>query len=170
MEDIMDEETRKVVLRMIPYGLFVLTAKDSEGQYAAASMNWVTQASFKPPQVVVCVKKDSSTYKVTENSGKFGLNVLGKSQSDLAFTFFKHVEEQDGKLGGVTYRLEDDVPILTSAPAYMICTVDSVIGEGDHSVLLSTVTDAGLQTKVEGRPDEMTLWLRDLEGNLFYGG
>ena len=54
--------------------------------------------------------------------------MLGKLQSDLAFTFFKHVEEHDGKLGGVAYRLEDDVPILTSVPAYMICTVDAAVG------------------------------------------
>jgi flavin reductase (DIM6/NTAB) family NADH-FMN oxidoreductase RutF len=170
MEGMMDEEAKKTVLRMIPYGLFVLTAKDSEGQFAAASMNWVTQASFSPTQIVVCVKKGSSTHKVVEGAGKFGLNVLGKSQSDLAFTFFKHVEEHDGKLGGAAYHFVDDVPVLSSVPAYMVCEVSAVMGDGDHSVVLSKVIDVGLQAKVEGRPDEATLWLRDLEGNLFYGG
>jgi len=166
----MNEDARKTALRMIPYGLFVLTAKDSQGRFAAASMNWVTQASFDPPQVVVCIKKSSTTHQVVEQAGKFALNVLGKSQADLAFQFFKHVEEQDGKLGGVPYHLQGEVPVLSSVPAYLICQVSSVTGEGDHSVLLGTVIDAGLQASVEGRPDEATLWLRDLEGNLFYGG
>ena len=166
----MDEQAKKTTLRMIPYGLFVLTARDSRGQYAAASMNWVTQASFKPPQVVVCVKKESTTFQVVDSAGKFALNVLGKSQGELAFTFFKHVEEQDGTLGGVPYHMVGDVPVLTSAPAFLICEVTAAEGEGDHRVLLCTVLDAGLQTSIEGRPDEATLWLRELEGNLFYGG
>ena len=166
----MDEGTKKNVLRMIPYGLYVLTAKDSQDRFAAASMNWVTQASFEPPLIVVCVKKDSLTHQVVREAGRFALNVLGKSQSDLAFTFFKHVEEQDGKIGGVPYHLEGDVPVLSPAPAYMICEVEESIGQGDHSVVLGKVVDVGLQASIEGRPDEVTLWLRDLEGNLFYGG
>ena len=166
----MDEETRKNVLRMIPYGLYVLTAKDTHGRFAAASMNWVTQASFHPPQVVVCVKKDSNTFQVVNDAGKLALNVLGKSQSGMAFAFFKHVEEADGKLGEVPYHLEDGVPVLSSAPAFMICEVRESMGEGDHRVLLCEVVGVGLRAPLEGRPDEATLWLRDLEGNLFYGG
>lgn len=166
----MDNQAKKTALRMIPYGLFVLTAKDSEDRFAAAAINWVTQASFDPPQVVVCVKRDSSTLQVVERAGKFALNVLGKAHGELAFTFFKHVEEQDGELGGVPYRLQAAVPVLEPAPAYIVCELSDSMGEGDHKVLLGTVVDAGLQAEVEGRPDEVTLWLRELEGNLFYGG
>jgi len=166
----MDEQAKKTALRMIPYGLFVLTARDSRGQFAAASMNWVTQASFNPPQVVVCIKKDSTTFQVVDSAGKFALNVLGKPDADLAFTFFKHVEEQEGTLGGVPYHMLGDVPVLSSVPAFLICEVTAAVGEGDHRVLLCTVIEAGLQSSIEGRPDDATLWLRDLEGSIFYGG
>jgi flavin reductase (DIM6/NTAB) family NADH-FMN oxidoreductase RutF len=37
----MDADAKKTVLRMIPYGLYVLTAKSGE-QIAAATVNWVT--------------------------------------------------------------------------------------------------------------------------------
>jgi hypothetical protein len=37
----MDEIAKKTALRMIPYDLFVLTARGNEGKYAAASVNWV---------------------------------------------------------------------------------------------------------------------------------
>lgn len=166
----MDSQVKKTALRMIPYGLFVLTAKDSDDRFAAAAINWVTQASFDPPQVVVCVKRDSGTLQVVEQAGKFALNVLGKAHGEMAFTFFKHVEERDGELGGVPYRLEGGVPVLAPAPAYIVCELSESMGQGDHKVLLGTVVDAGLQAEVEGRPDEVTLWLRELEGNLFYGG
>ena len=50
----MDPEVKKKTLRMINYGMYVLTSKDGD-QLDAATVNWVTQASFNPPLVVVGV-------------------------------------------------------------------------------------------------------------------
>ena len=44
----MDADAKKTALRMIPYGLYVLTAENN-GEIAAATVNWVTQCSFQPP-------------------------------------------------------------------------------------------------------------------------
>jgi flavin reductase (DIM6/NTAB) family NADH-FMN oxidoreductase RutF len=166
----MDTNARKTALRMLPYGLSVLTAADAQGRFAGASLNWVTQASFQPPQLVVCLKQDSSTLNVVEAAGEFALNLLGKEQGALAFTFFKHVEEQDGSLGGVAYQFVQGIPVLDPVPAYLLCRVSGLMGDGDHKVVLGEVVDAGVRVEITGRPDEMMLWLRDLEGNLFYGG
>ena len=54
----MDADAKKTTLRMIPYGIYVLTAESDDG-IAAATVNWVTQTSFDPPLVVVGVKADS---------------------------------------------------------------------------------------------------------------
>jgi flavin reductase (DIM6/NTAB) family NADH-FMN oxidoreductase RutF len=45
----MDEDAKKTALRMIPYGLYVLTAEDEDQNISTATVNGVTQASFKPP-------------------------------------------------------------------------------------------------------------------------
>ncbi len=166
----MDANAKKTALRMLPYGLSVLTALDGQGRFAGASLNWVTQASFQPPQLVVCLKRDSSTLSVVEAAGKFTLNMLGKEQGRLAVTFFKHVEEQDGTLGGVAYQLVQGIPVLDPVPAYLLCRVVESMGEGDHKVVLGEVIDAGVRVAITGRPDDEMLWLRELEGNLFYGG
>jgi len=55
----MDAGMKKTALRMIPYGLYVLTAENKNGEITAAAVNWVTQASFEPPLLVVGVKADS---------------------------------------------------------------------------------------------------------------
>src|SRR5207244_10217055 len=52
----MNEDAKKTALRMIPYGIYVLTADDGSGNVAAATVNWVTQTAFSPPLVVVGVK------------------------------------------------------------------------------------------------------------------
>ena len=49
----MDPNAKKTTLRMIPYGLYVLTAAHPDGRVAAGTVNWVTQASFEPPLVAV---------------------------------------------------------------------------------------------------------------------
>ena len=48
----MNQDAKKTALRMIPYGIYVLTADDGKGNIAAATVNWVTQTAFAPPLVV----------------------------------------------------------------------------------------------------------------------
>src|ERR1700739_4843577 len=62
----MDPNAKKTALRMIPYGMYVLTAAHADGRVAAATVNWVTQASFEPPLVVVGVKADSGAHALTK--------------------------------------------------------------------------------------------------------
>ncbi len=66
----MDDAAKKTALRMIPYGIYVLTAEASDGSLAAATVNWVTQTSFDPALVAVGVKADSSR---DERSGRENL-------------------------------------------------------------------------------------------------
>ena len=74
----MDDATKKTALRMIPYGIYVMTAEGKDGATAAATVNWVTQTSFDPPLIVVGVKADSSAYAIVKDAGQFALNMLGK--------------------------------------------------------------------------------------------
>ena len=96
----MDANAKKTTLRMIPYGIYVLTADDGKGNIAAATVNWVTQTAFAPPLVVVGVKTDSGAYQVIKAGRTFALNMLGKDQKGLAFTFFRPSDVSDGKLSG----------------------------------------------------------------------
>ena len=111
----MDATAKKTVLRMIPYGLYVLTARRADGAVAAATVNWVTQASFAPPLVAVGVKADSQAHAVAKDAGAFALNVLAKGQQSLAFTFFRPADLQGQTISGEPFRPgTTGAPILTS--------------------------------------------------------
>ena len=59
----MDQDAKKTVLRMIPYGMYVLTTKSKDGNdVGAATVNWLTQTSFSPPLIAVGVKADSGAH------------------------------------------------------------------------------------------------------------
>ena len=42
--------------------------------------------------------------------------------------------------------------------------------EGDHSIFVGKVVDAGVTQEPEGRADEATLLLKELGEKTFYGG
>ena len=66
----MDPQAKKVALRAINYGLYVLTATDGV-DYGAGGVNWLTQTSFDPPLVTTGVKADSGSYALLKKTGKF---------------------------------------------------------------------------------------------------
>ena len=136
----MDQDAKKKALRMIPYGIYVMTAEGKDGSVAAATVNWVTQASFAPPLVAVGVKADSGAHAIVKDSGSFVLNVLGKGQQGLAFNFFKSHERDGNSIGGESFKAgSSGAPILDCAPAWVECKLTDTIEKGDHSGLRARV-------------------------------
>jgi flavin reductase (DIM6/NTAB) family NADH-FMN oxidoreductase RutF len=167
----MNTDAKKTVLRMIPYGIYILTADDGKGNIAAATVNWVTQSAFAPPLVVVAVKADSGAYKVVKDAQVFALNMLGKAHKGVAFTFFKPTQVSDGKLSGQSYRKgTTGAPILVDAPGAVECRVTAVVEQGDHHIVVGEVVEAHLNQAPSGRPDAAILEMKDLGDNVFYGG
>lgn len=158
----MDEAAKKTALRMIPYGLFVISTRDGE-QVNAFAGNWVTQASFQPPLVVVASKAGQASTDMIQNSRLFCVNVLESGQADLAATFFRPMERVGDKFGDIEFSLSPNgCPVLKDALAYFECRVVEQYGAGDHTIFVGEVVEAGLQR--EG--DSLTL----AETGFKYGG
>lgn len=167
----MDADHKKQALRMIPYGLYVLTAESGDGRVAASTVNWVTQASFEPPLVAVGVKADSGAHSIIKESGIFALNILGKGKQSSAFSFFKPVEREGNSIAGEPFSTGSaGAPILTSAFGFLECRLVESVERGDHSLFVGEVVDAGISDDLEGRPDDAILTLGDLGEKTFYGG
>ena len=158
----MDDAAKKTALRMISYGLYVVTTKQG-AEYSAATINWLTQASFQPPLVALGMKADSTTRAHMRSGSAFAVNVLASGQKDMAFAFFKPTQVEGNKLSG--YEFEpgpSGQPLLLEAPAWFECRVADIIERGDHHVVIAEVTDAGVRR--ESAPLTLT------EVGVFYGG
>ena len=167
----MSTDARKTVMRMIPYGLYVMAAETDEGDAAAAAVSWVSQASFAPPLVMCGVKVGSRIHTVVREARSFSLNVLGKDQGSLAQRFFKGPGKEGSTLGGEPYhRGKLGAPVLETTPAFMVCELDLSLEKGDHSIFVGEVVEAGVRGEIQGRPDQVTLTLKDLGEKIFYGG
>ena len=166
----MDEAAKKTALRMIPYGIYILTAK-SGNDVAAATVNWVTQTSFEPPLIVVAIKSDSGAYALIKKTQVFALNMLGKGQAPVGFTFFKPAALDGDKISGEPFKLgANGSPILSNAIANIECKVTSIVEQGDHHVFVAQVTSANVAKQPDARADDAILWMKDLGEKVFYGG
>ena len=161
----MNEDAKKTALRMIPYGMFVLTSKSKDGQdVGAATINWITQASFSPPLIAVGVKADSTNHHHIKDTGVFAINVISKDQLDLAFNFFKTHSREGDSIGGETFEAgaETGCPLLVNSPAWWECRLVGEVAQGDHTLFVGEVVEAGV------RNEDQAILMRD--HNLNYGG
>ena len=137
----MNEKYRKQSLRMFSYGVYILSSL-SEGEYCVSTVTWVSQASFEPPMISVCIKRNSAYYGIVKKRGEFILHLLGDTQKELASTFFKPTIFENEKLNGQEFSLESNLPLLKDIPAYIQCKVVEILENGDHPLFLAEVVDA----------------------------
>ncbi len=142
----MDPNDKKLALRAINYGLFVLTAKLDE-DYAAAGVNWLSQASFEPPLVMAALKADSGAAQLAARAGAFAVNVLADDQLDVGKAFFRSTSVEGDTING--YRFEPGpvtgAPLLTELPYWFEARVTDTVERGDHTVFVVEVVNAGVR-------------------------
>ena len=137
----MNEKYRQQSLRMFSYGVYILSSVN-EGEYCVSTVTWVSQASFEPPMISVCIKRNSASYEIVKKRGEFILHLLGDNQKELASTFFKPTIFENEKLNGQEFSLENNLPLLKDIPAYIHCKVVEILENGDHPLFLAEVVDA----------------------------
>ena len=137
----MNQKYRQQSLRMFSYGVYILSSV-KEGEYCASTITWVSQASFEPPMISVCIKRNSASYEIVKKRGEFILHLLGDNQKELASTFFKPTIFENEKLNEQEFILENNLPLLKDIPAYIQCEVVEILENGDHPLFLSEVVDA----------------------------
>jgi flavin reductase (DIM6/NTAB) family NADH-FMN oxidoreductase RutF len=160
----LDPQSKKVALRAINYGLSVVTAA-ADGELAAAGVNWLTQASFEPPLVVVALKTDNDSHRLVEASGAFAVNVLGADQLDVGKAFFRTSTVEGTTINGYAFEPgpETGSPLLVDLAYWFECRVTDTVKRGDHTVFVGEVVSAGVRDE-----SVVPLLLRDTGMN--YGG
>ncbi len=142
----MDPQAKKVALRAINYGLYILTAIDG-GEIGAAGVNWLTQASFEPPLIAVGVKADNDSHRIIEKTGAFAVNVLGEDQLDIGKAFFRTSTVEGDTVNGYRFEPgpETGAPLLVDLPYWFEARVTDTVKRGDHTVFVAEVVNAGVR-------------------------
>lgn len=139
----MDANARRQALRKISNGIYVLTARDAE-HFGAATVTWVSQASFKPPLLMAAVRPDSNVFRCLAESGSAALHIVAEDQKELARRFFAPTAAAEGTINGVRFvDGKTAAPLLEGLPAHVECRVERILETaGDHAVVILRVVDA----------------------------
>lgn len=147
----LNEQAKKNLLRKIPHGLFVCGVKDGE-ELNGFTASWVMQASFEPPLLVNCVRADSGSQAMIQNSGVFALSFLEAGQKEVAAQFFKPKRRVGDKFEDIESDLAPATgcPVLKDCLGYVECQVLGRVEKGDHIVYVAEVI--GAEAYREGEP------------------
>ncbi len=128
----------------IPYGLFVLSAREG-GRDNGCIINTVTQVTDSPLRITVVVNKNNYTCKMIERTGVFNVSVLTQS---VPFSLIQHYgfhtgADTDKFADGQGMRAENGVKYIeTHTNAYLSGKVISTVDCGSHLIFLADVTEA----------------------------
>jgi flavin reductase (DIM6/NTAB) family NADH-FMN oxidoreductase RutF len=138
----MDVRTRKRTLRLLSNGIYVVTSSSGPA-HGAATVTWLSQASFKPPLVMAAIRPDSNVFKCLAESGVAAVHILDDDQQDMASRFFSPTKVVDHTINGEPFVPGlTGAPILQSAAAYFECAVRHIFTLGDHAVVVMEVVEA----------------------------
>jgi len=138
-----NEEAKRSLLRQLPHGVYVVTSGSGDRAHGFTA-TWITQASFKPPLVVVAIRHDSQSYASVTASGAFAVNLLRKDGRAIAERFFQPPSASGSRFGELAFHAGDatGAPILDDALGALECKVVHVFDRGDHSVVVGEVLGA----------------------------
>ena len=145
----MDAKAKHKALRMISNGMYVMTARAGD-RLGAATVTWLSQASFKPPMIMAAIRRDGSLLECIEEGRAAVIHMLGAHQQEIARKFLTPPQVQNGTINGEPYTQgTTGAPILSEAPAYVECEVRKIVYDGgDHAVVLLEVLDAKVREDV----------------------
>lgn len=130
------------LVRSLTTGVYVVGVADGEMRNAFTAA-FVMQVSFDPLLLALGINPDHSSYGLLKRSGAFSINVLKKSQLELAAHFggpastnkLASMEWTPGRTG---------VPLLPQCLAWFECQAIGEYPAGDHVLILGKVVDGRL--------------------------
>jgi flavin reductase (DIM6/NTAB) family NADH-FMN oxidoreductase RutF len=122
---------------VLPTGVTVVTAVGPDGP-AGATANAVSSLSLEPMMMLAALDRGSRTLLAVQAANRFGINVLGAGQGDLARGFSAKGPVAE-KWEGVGWSERDGIPILDGVIAWVSCELVDLIAGGDHVIVTGQV-------------------------------
>jgi flavin reductase (DIM6/NTAB) family NADH-FMN oxidoreductase RutF len=137
-----DPELFREVFGRFATGVAVITSAAPSGS-GGMTANALCSLSLDPLLALVCFENGARTLPIVRDAGRFGVNILGSDQEDLAGVFASKLPESE-KLENVDHRIEHGVPVITGSLAWAALELREMIAGGDHTIAIGEVIGMGL--------------------------
>ncbi|WP_410631641.1 flavin reductase family protein [Amycolatopsis sp. cmx-4-83] len=117
----------------------VVTTMDGDVPVGATVSSFAS-LSLTPPLITVAFDRRSRVLAAIRDTGRFGVNLLGQSQAELAVLF---ATRDADRFGRSEWHSDHGLPRLDGAAGWLDCDLSEAVEGGDHLLLLGHVVGAG---------------------------
>ena len=143
-----DPDRYRKVMGHFASGVAVITAAGPDGAQGM-TVNAIASLSLEPLLLLVCFDNTARTLPLVRETERFGVNVLRAGQEELARRFASKLPE-DEKFATVAHGMEDGVPVIEGALAWLACDLHELLPGGDHTIGIGAVT--AMHADEDGEP------------------
>ena len=109
-----------------------------DGRPCGATVSSFTSLSLNPPLISVAFDRGSALLGQIREAGRFGVNILGHAQDELAMTFARRGD----RFAATDWFDDRGLPRLADAAGWMVCDLHQTVEAGDHLLLFGLVRAA----------------------------
>ncbi|GAB3384541.1 flavin reductase family protein [Amycolatopsis echigonensis] len=131
----------RAVMAAVCAPVTIVTTTSAAGDPRGATVSSFTSLSLDPPLVSVAFDRRSALLAEIQAAGRFGVNLLGHGQDDLALRFATRGADRFG--GDTAWFADDGLPRLRDAAGWVACDLERTVEAGDHLLIFGLVTALG---------------------------
>ncbi|MBY0558548.1 flavin reductase family protein [Hyphomicrobium sp.] len=146
------EQDFKTAVGSFPTGVVIVTGEDEDGPFGLTIQSFMS-LSMVPRLVLISVARTSATLPRIQRAGRFCVNLLDDTHSELALHFAKSARGVN-KFDGINYSRKgtDGSPVFPGSLGWIECSVLRTHLEGDHVLLVGAVKEAAVSEEPTVRP------------------
>lgn len=134
-----------------------------DGRDHAMTASAFSSVSLDPPMVLICSHKISKFHAAVLKSGFWGVSILAEEGLAASAWFATRGRPLDNQFANFAHhRGHYGAALLDDSIAWLECSTTAVHDGGDHSIIVGTVTAAGVREE----PDDPLLYYRSHYGTL----
>jgi flavin reductase (DIM6/NTAB) family NADH-FMN oxidoreductase RutF len=116
----------------------IVTTSDAQGPHGA-TVSSVAALSLRPPLITAAFERSSALLQRILDVGRFGVNLLGHGQDELAMLFARRGAD---RFAGTAWHYDAGLPRIDGAAGWITCDLYDTAEGGDHLLLLGLITGA----------------------------
>ena len=140
----------KQALRRLAKAVVVITSRHDGVRFAMAATA-VSELSFDPPSILICVNRTASLYAPLSAGAPFTINILHHSQSDVAARCAGQLKGEARFALGDWPETDLGTPRLGGAQASIVCRNAKQVDYGTHGIFIGDV----VEVYMEGLPEPL---------------
>jgi flavin reductase (DIM6/NTAB) family NADH-FMN oxidoreductase RutF len=129
-------------MRSLAGGVSIMTV-GSGNDLSGMTVTSVSSLSVEPATLIVSINRESSSWRLVQDHGTFGISILSADHVELAerFSGIGGLKGMERFAGSEWISLASGVPLLSDALAAFDCEVEHVVERHSHAIVIGRVLD-----------------------------